>query len=78
MAAFGVGGIDYLDQIMLDYPGPGTSSRSAGGLVVWILNSKEVTNNRCIPSIVLVLGFYFYFWAIPFRLRIYPRPVECL
>jgi len=27
MEAFGVGGIDYLDQIMLDYPGPGKSSR---------------------------------------------------
>jgi hypothetical protein len=35
MVAFGAGGIDYLDQIMLDYPGPGTSSRSAR-LVVWI------------------------------------------
>jgi len=26
MEAFGVGGIDYLDQIMLDYPGPSCDS----------------------------------------------------
>jgi len=29
LEAFGVGGIDYLDQIMLDYPGPGKLSRHA-------------------------------------------------